>query len=90
MSDLETLGAFYFTAAWCKPCQSFKPLATKILNDSNIPVQFVDIDAEPELSAGFGVMSVPTVVFTRGSLEATRTVGAWPEAKFREIVKNLG
>lgn len=91
MTDtLEKLGAFYFTADWCKPCQSFKPVAYGILQEKGVPVQLVNIDEDRELALMFGILSVPTVVLTRGAEEIVRTVGAWPAAKFREVVDKIG
>ena len=49
---------YYFTAAWCSPCKTFGP----IIEESGIPYQKVDIDNDTELSAKYGVRSVPTLL----------------------------
>ena len=35
----------YFSASWCGPCKAFKPLMESM--QSELPVQFIDVDASP-------------------------------------------
>ncbi|CAN5414846.1 hypothetical protein BH10BDE1_BH10BDE1_27750 [soil metagenome] len=54
-----------FFATWCGPCHSFAP-ALEMLAEEN-PTAFkvfkIDIDADPEIPALFGIRSVPTTLF---------------------------
>ena len=38
----------------------------------------VDVDAQPELAARFGVMSIPTLVVLENGKEVTRVIGLRP------------
>jgi thioredoxin 1 len=57
------LRAVYFTASWCAPCRTFKPVASAVLNYHDIPFDYVDVDTDPALAAANTVMSIPTIVF---------------------------
>lgn len=55
-----------FSASWCKPCQTMKPIIEEIARE--IPeVTFLraDFDANPELVQNFRVDSIPAVLFIR-------------------------
>ena len=51
----------YFSATWCGPCQTFKPIMNEIANEGH-SVQFIDIDQQGDLAQQYNVRSVPTVV----------------------------
>ncbi len=48
-----------FTASWCAPCQRAKPVLVQI-QAAGVDVEIIDIDAQPNLAAKYGVASVPT------------------------------
>jgi len=53
--------AKYFTATWCGPCKTFKPIILELISEGyNITI--VDIDQEQSLSSQYRVSSVPTMV----------------------------
>ena len=75
--------AKYFTANWCQPCKSFKPIILELISEGyNITI--VDIDQEQSLSSQYRVSSVPTMVIEENGVEVDRFVGALP----KETVKN--
>lgn len=51
-----------FWAEWCGPCKRFGPIFEKA-SESHPDVKFVkvDVDAQPELSAGANIKSIPTI-----------------------------
>ena len=75
--------AKYFTATWCGPCKSFKPIMNEIANEG-YSVQFIDIDQNQTLTSQYNVRSVPTTVIEENGVEVDRFVGALP----KESVKN--
>ena len=75
--------AKYFTATWCGPCQSFKPVMNEIAGEG-YSVQFIDVDENQTLASQYGVRSVPTTVIEENGVEVDRFVGALP----KETVKN--
>lgn len=71
-----------FWAAWCGPCRSVAPELEKLASSraGRIVIAKVDTEANPELSARFGIRSIPTLVLFRGGQEATRVSGAMKAA----------
>jgi|TARA_R110001592_G_scaffold327788_1_gene609114 thioredoxin 1 len=64
----------YFSATWCGPCKSFKPIITEIANEGH-SVQFIDIDQNSGAASKYNVMSVPTVVIEENGIELSRFIG---------------
>jgi thioredoxin-like negative regulator of GroEL len=65
---------YYYSAAWCGPCQSFGPVMDQL--SSIIPVVKVNVDYEADLAARANVRSVPTVILVEGETEIRRFTGA--------------
>ena len=73
----------YFSATWCGPCKSFKPVINEIANEG-YSVQFIDIDQSPNMATQFSVMSVPTVIIEENGIEVDRFVGSIPKQQVLE------
>ena len=74
-----------FWAEWCGPCRMVSPVVEKVGRDNagKLKVVKVDVDGAPEISARYGVQSIPLLVLFVGGEEADRLVGAVPEAQLR-------
>ena len=69
-----------FWAAWCGPCQMMAPAfkqAAAQLQGRALLVK-VDSDANPGLSARYGIRSIPTLLRLQGGVETARQSGAVP------------
>ena len=73
----------YFSATWCGPCKNFKPIMESISN--SIPVQFIDVDQNPILSAQYSIKSIPTLVFLKDGQEINKKPGVLSESQVKEI-----
>jgi thioredoxin len=73
----------YFSATWCGPCKNFKPIMESISN--SIPVQFIDVDQNPTLSAQYSIRSIPTLVFLKNGQEINKRPGVLSESQVKEI-----
>ncbi len=76
-----------FWAVWCGPCKIMNPILDELEKEFK-EVEFVkiDVDKESELSARYGVMSIPTFVVEKEGKEVGRKIGVVPKA---ELVKLL-
>ena len=57
---MEETRFIYFTAKWCGPCQTFKPIMEG-LEQEGYPIYFQDIDDDPILAESYQIKSVPTI-----------------------------
>lgn len=66
-----------FTATWCGPCKALAPIVEKIADEfhGKIKVGKLDIDDSPDITARYGVRSVPTVIVFKGGAKAGQHVG---------------
>ena len=71
-----------FWAAWCGPCRMLGPAieAETAKRAGRLELAKLDVEAEPEIAARYGVQSIPTVVVFRDGEPATGFVGAYPPA----------
>ena len=68
----------YFSATWCGPCQTFKPVMNEIASEG-YSVQFIDIDKSSTIAEQYNVRSVPTVVIEENGSEVDRFIGSIPK-----------
>lgn len=61
-----------FYADWCGPCKMLLPVLDEI---DFTDIVKVNVDELPDIAKKFGVMSIPTLVFFKNSLEQEREIG---------------
>jgi len=68
-------------AAWCGPCRMIAPIIEQLAAElaGRVLVGKLDVDANPQTSARFGVQSIPTLLILKDGHEADRIVGAAPK-----------
>ncbi|KAG2035151.1 thioredoxin-like protein [Suillus americanus] len=81
-NDANKLTVIDFTASWCAPCQTIKPLFELLAKD-NANVNFLKVDMSEganELATQYSVTAMPTFIFLVGAEEKHRIRGANPAA----------
>ena len=85
-SDVPVLVDYW--AAWCGPCKMIAPLLDEAAKqyEGRVIIAKVDVDANPETAAKFGVRGIPTLMlFKNGKAEATK-VGALSKSQLNAFL----
>ena len=76
-----------FYADWCGPCKMVAPVLEKVAEErEDVVVGKVNVDADGELAARYGVMSIPTLVVFKDGKEINRSVGAKSKAGILALI----
>ena len=80
-----------FWAAWCGPCHALAPVLEAEVERRQGAVQLVkvDVDANPGLSATYGIRGIPAVMGFRDGRAIAEFVGAHPPVRVAAFVDEL-
>ena len=80
-----------FWAAWCGPCRMVGPIIEQISEeyDGKAVVGKVDVDANQEFAAKYGVRDIPTVLVFQNGEVVGRQVGVSPKNVYAEALDAL-
>lgn len=80
-----------FYADWCGPCNMVAPIMADLSKEYDEKVDFykVNVDEENELSAYFGIRSIPTILFIAADGTMRRHTGAMLREQLNNEIKKL-
>lgn len=78
-----------FYADWCGPCKMVAPVLEELSKEyeDKLIIYKVDTEAEQELSAVFGIQSIPTMLFIPVNAQPMLQPGALPKKTFKQIIE---
>lgn len=78
-----------FYASWCGPCKMVAPILEELSVEyaDKVDIFKVDTEAEEELSAVFGIQSIPTFLFIPAEGEPYMQPGALQKRDFKKIIE---
>jgi len=91
--DWKYLGALPavidFYADWCGPCKMVAPVLEELSAEyaGRLLIYKVNTDTEQELSALFGIQSIPTMLFIDADGEPTMNAGALPRHVLKRFIE---
>lgn len=75
----------YFSAGWCAPCRTFKPIMEALSKE--MPIQFIDVEISANTAQNYNVRSVPTTILTKDGMEIGRLVGPKSMDEVRDLFR---
>jgi thioredoxin 1 len=77
-------------AEWCGPCKAFAPtFAAAAEKHPDIVFGKVDTEANADLSASAGIMSIPTLMVFRAGVLIFSQPGALPASSLDDLIKQV-
>jgi thioredoxin 1 len=80
-----------FWAAWCGPCRMVGPIIDQISEEyaGKVVVGKVDVDANQEFAAKYGVRNIPTVLVFNNGQVVEKQVGVAPKLTYTDKLDAL-
>ena len=89
LGDKPALIDFY--ASWCGPCKMVTPILEELAAEygDSVAIYKVNTEKEPELSAAFGIRSIPLLLFVPMDGLPQMARGAMSKADFRQTIDEI-
>tara|TARA_B100000161_G_scaffold198300_1_gene144453 strand:+ start:162 stop:476 length:315 start_codon:yes stop_codon:yes gene_type:complete len=89
----EPVSVIQFSATWCGPCKSLRPIMEKLSGEYKDRAKFFYADIESDainLGSSCGIRGVPTVIVFKKKTEVDRLVGGVSESAMKAFLdKNM-
>jgi thioredoxin 1 len=80
-----------FYADWCGPCKMVAPVLEELSKEyeGKVDIYKVDTEKEQELSAMFGIRSIPSILFIPKDAQPQMATGALPKQAFVQAINDI-
>ncbi|MEV5279018.1 thioredoxin [Streptomyces sp. NPDC051994] len=80
-----------FTADWCGPCRQIAPVLSALAAEEadRLKIVQLDVDTNPETTAKYGVLSMPTLMVFRAGEPVKAMVGARPKRRLLQELEDV-
>ncbi len=87
--ELPSIIDFY--ADWCGPCKMVAPILDALSAEyaGKLNIYKVNTDKEQELSAAFGIQSIPSILFIPKEGQPQMAQGALPKPTLKKAIKEV-
>ncbi|MBR6433546.1 MAG: thioredoxin [Bacteroides sp.] len=89
LGDKPAIVDFY--ADWCAPCKMVAPVLEELAAEygDDIYVYKINTEEEPDLSAAFGIRSIPSLLFIPMNESPQMAMGAMSKADFKRAIEEV-
>lgn len=87
--ELPCLIDFY--ADWCQPCKIVAPILEELSKEyeGKINIYKINTEEETELSAAFGIKSIPSLLFCPKDGQPQMAMGALPKENLKQAINEV-
>lgn len=87
--DLPCIIDFY--ADWCRPCKMMAPILEELAEEysGKILIYKVNTEKERELSAAFGIRSIPSLLFVPANGQPQMTQGVLSKESLKQVIEEV-
>jgi thioredoxin len=80
-----------FYADWCQPCKMVAPILEELSEEykGKINIYKIDTEVEKELSAAFGIRSIPSLLFCPVDGQPQMAQGALPKETLKQVIDEV-
>jgi len=80
-----------FYADWCQPCKAVAPVLEELAQEygDKINIYKINTEEQQELSAAFGVRSIPSLLFVPLEEQPQMAQGALPKSSFEKAIAEV-
>lgn len=80
--ESETPVLVDFWAPWCGPCRVVGPVLEQIASErTDLRIVKLNTDENPQVSANFQILSIPTMILFKDGQVAKKIIGAYPKQR---------
>jgi thioredoxin 1 len=77
-----------FWAPWCGPCRIVEPHLQELAGErEDLTIVRLNVDENPQVSAQYNVMSIPTLLLFRHGQVAHQIIGALPKSRIVQEIE---
>jgi thioredoxin 1 len=78
-----------FWAEWCGPCKMIGPVVEELAGDyeGKAVIAKINVDENPQVTARFGVRSIPTLLVFKNGQVVDKQVGAVPKSVLSQKIQ---
>jgi len=80
-----------YASPTCGPCHTLKPILSKVIDEFDPKVHYIEIDIEqdPEIAEAAGIVGTPTVQFFKDKAKVAEIKGMKQKSQYRETIEGL-